>query len=279
MNDKIALVTGGTAGVGQSIARELVENDFTVHFIGTNAARGEALEAELNASGGTGSRFIQLDLSSLKATRDFALRFRSEVPRLDVLLNVAGVLLRTRHETAEGLEKTLAINYLSAFVLTRELVPLLEKASHPRVVNVSGAPAHVLRSRLDFEDIQFARNYSGMRAALGAVHAKTVMTEVFAQRLKSRNIDVNSFHPGLVKSELARDLPAAIRFAFAIVGPFMSKRSRSGSHASTSDEVTGLTGQLFVKTTPRPLSFEQSYKDQLWNWTVDTVDEVLKRVD
>lgn len=274
-NKKIALVTGGTSGVGMSIAKELAEKDFSVHFIGTNRERGQALEADLNQIGGSDCRFIELDLSSLRATKEFAIQFGSEVPRLDVLLNVAGVMLRERQQTAEGIEKTFAIDYLSAYVLSRELVPLLSNANHARILNVSGAPSQVLKPRLDFENMAYRQNYSGMGVAVDAVHAKTVMTEILAGKLTRENIDVNAFHPGWVKSNLASDLPGYMRTLFSIMGPFMSKGSKSGNLAATSDAVTGVTGQLFVKTTPRPLSFDQAYKDQLSSWTSETVGNVL----
>ena len=123
--------------------------------------------------------------------------------------------------------------------------------------------------------MDYKRKYSGMGVAIDAVHAKTVMTEILAEKLKGQNIDVNAFHPGWVKSGLARDLPAYMKIIFGIMGPFMSRGSKSGNYVSTSDKVIGVTGQLFVNTTPTPLSFDQVYKDKLWSWTVDTVENVL----
>ncbi len=274
-DSKIAMVAGGTAGVGLSIVRELVEKGFTVHFIGTNRERGAAIESELNGSGESKCRFFALDLSSLKAVRAFAQGFLSEVPHLDVLLHVAGVMLPDRQETDEGLEKTIAIDYLSAFVLSQELVPLLAKASHPRIANVSGGLSMVLKRKLDFTNMDGKRNYSGMRAAIDAVHAKTVMTQILAEKLKSQNIDVNAFHPGAVKSDLGRSMPLPMRVLFRIASLFMATKSTSGNYVSTSKEVTGVTGQIFVKTKAIPLQFEEAYKDQLWKWTVATVDRVL----
>ena len=200
---KIALVTGGTSGVGLSLVKELVNSDFSVHFIGTNRKKGEAIESELSGADGSKAKFIQLDLSNLKAVKAFADQFKSEVPRLDLLINVAGVMLRDRQETAEGLEKTFAVNHLSAFVLSQELVPVLAKANQSRIVNVSGGESSVLKPRLDFENMDYKRNYSAMGVAVDAVHAKTVMTEILAEKLKDQNITVNAFDPGAVKSRIA----------------------------------------------------------------------------
>lgn len=275
MAHKSALVTGGTSGVGLSIVRELARSGVHVHFIGTNPERGKRIERELNGARSPVCKFIQLDLSRLRGVRDFAHRFRSEVPELNLLLNVAGVMLPKRQETSEGIEKTLAINHLSAFLLSRELTPPLTKGSHARIINVSGAPAQVLKPRFDFEDIRFDKKYSGIRAAIDSIHAKTALTQSLAEKLRSRGIDVNAFHPGLVKSELGRHMPFPMSLVFAIASIFMSKASESGIYVSQSPNVEGVTGQLFVKKRARPLNFEHGYRERLWGVTEDLIARAI----
>jgi NAD(P)-dependent dehydrogenase (short-subunit alcohol dehydrogenase family) len=271
MTHKTALVTGGTSGVGLSIVRELAQRGVHVHFIGTNEERGKQIEQELNGAGSSVCKFIQLDLSRLCGVRDFAHKFRSEVPELNILLNVAGVMLPKRQATSEGIEKTLAINHLSAFLLSRELTPALARTSHARILNVSGAPAQVLKPRFDFEDLDFDKKYNGIRAAFDTVHAKTALTQSLAEKLKSQAIDVNAFHPGTVKSELGRHLSFPMSLAFTIASSFMSKASESGIYVSTSPDLEGVTGQLFVKKRARPLNFEQGYRERLWGVTEDLI--------
>ena len=275
VGSKIALVTGGTSGVGLSLVKELVRSDFFVHFIGTNREKGEAIESELGGVDGSKAKFIPLDLSNLKAVKDFADQFKSEVPRLDLLVNVAGVMLRDRQETAEGLEMTFAGDHLSAFLLSQELVEVLAKANQSRIVNVSGGESYVLKPRLDFENMDYQRNYSAMGVAVDAVHAKTVMTEILAEKLKDQNISVNAFDPGAVKSGIHHNLPLYARIFFAIIRPFMSNTTKAGIYASTAVEMTGVTGQFVVKTSPKTLSFDKAYKDQLWNWTSQAVEKAL----
>ena len=199
----------------------------------------------------------------------------SKVSRLDRLVNVAGVMLPKRQETEEGLEKTLVIGHLSAFVLCQTLVPSLASATDARILNVSGAPKHILKHTVDFANIDRRLNYSGIAAAIGAVHAKTVMTQILAAKLTKENITVNSFHPGLVRSNLGRALPAYLRILFRLASPLMSPVSVSGNYVSTSPAVSEITGQLFVKTTPRALNFDTGYQEQIWDWTVKTVQEAL----
>ena len=275
MKKKIALVTGGTSGVGLSIVKELVNNDFYVHFIGSNSEKGEAVEAELNETKGEVSKFAKLDLSNLRSVDEFANKFKNEVPQLDILLNVAGVMLGSRQETKEGIEKTFAIDYLSTFILCRELESLLEKASHPRILNVSGAVSLVLKPNLNFKDLNSTNNYKGMGVAILGVHAKTVLTEILAEKLKSKNIDVNAFHPGAVKSDLDRHMAFPMNMIIKIMKPFMASKSETGIYVSLSKEVEGVTGQLFAKKKAIPLNFDQAYKDQLWNATEQILEKVL----
>ena len=129
--NRIALVTGGTSGVGLSIVRALARNRVEVHFIGTSEEKGRRVEQELNEIGDAVCRFIKLDLSSLRDVRDFAIAFQSEVTQLGILANVAWVTLPEQQETSEGIEKTFAIGHLSAFLLCRELAPLLAKPGTP----------------------------------------------------------------------------------------------------------------------------------------------------
>jgi NAD(P)-dependent dehydrogenase (short-subunit alcohol dehydrogenase family) len=275
MKTKIALVTGGTSGVGLSIVKELVQHNFYVHFVGTNSTKGKAIEAELNNNKREVSKFVKVDLSNLKETLEFTNKFKNEVSHLNILLNVAGVMLPNRQETNEGVEKTFAINYLSAFLLSKELEPLLEKGKHSRILNVSGMPFQVLKEGLSFEDLNFVKNYKGMGTAILTVHAKTVLTQILAEKFKHKNIDVNAFHPGTVKSNLGRNMTFPMSSLFKMVVPFMSNKSKSGIYASLSDKLIGVTGQLIVKEKAIPLNYDQAYKDKLWTETEKIIEKVL----
>ena len=270
-----ALVTGGTAGVGLSIVRALVREGTFVHFVGTNADKGARIEAELNTKGVPSCRFIRLDLSEIRGVSEFAERFSEEVPTLDVLVNVAGVLLPTRQQTPEGFEKTWAIGHLAPFVLCRGLAETLARAPHGRIANVSGRPSLILERRLDFDNLQLHNGYSMTRAAIRAVHAKTVMTQILADELRERGVDVNAFHPGGVKSDLLRNLRFPLNLLSSAVQLFMADESKSGVYLTTSDAVTGTTGHFFVGTRARPLDFDDAYRARLLDATEVQVSGVL----
>jgi len=270
-----ALVTGGTSGVGLSIVKQLVKNKYRVFFIGTNTEKGQQIEAELNQNSTTKNKFINLDLSNLSKVKEFTKQFKKEQHKLNLLLNVAGVMLLRRQEAKHGFDKTFAIGYLSAFILSNELIPLLENGTNPRIVNVSGKPSHVLNVKLDFSNLDFKKKYSGFKTAIATIHAKTVLTEILAEKLKIKNIDVNAFHPGTVKSDLSRNMPFILRVLAKIVGPFMAKASKNGIYTSISTAIIGTSGKLFVNKKPISLNFDAHYKAQLHTAT----QELLKRID
>lgn len=274
---KTALLTGGTSGVGLSILQALVKAENFVYFVGTNRERGQQVERELTVGGKARTRFVELDLSHLPAVRQFIHDFQSDVETLDALVNVAGVMLPRREETEDGFEKTWAVDHLSAFLLSRELQPLLARGHHPRIVNVSGPPAQVLKPQLDFDDLALKAKYSFVRAVVNALHAKTVMTEILAEHFREDGIDVNAFHPGPVKTELGRQMSFPVSVALRLAQVFMPSHSKTGIYAATSSELNGVSGHLVVGTRPLPLNFSSEYKERLWRATEDMVDRALSK--
>jgi NAD(P)-dependent dehydrogenase (short-subunit alcohol dehydrogenase family) len=275
MKDKVVIISGGTSGVGLSIVKHLAANNYNVFFIGSNEEKGKQIEIELRKTSQQEIHFVCLDLSKLKAVNEFVTNFITKYERLDMLMNIAGVVNLSRIETSEGIEKTFATGYLSAFVLSTGLIPLLEKTKHSRILNVAGDPSLILKAKLNLEDLSFAKNYNGFKTAIATVHAKTVFTAILSEKLSGKNIIVNSFHPGIVKSNLTRNLPFLARVLTKIVSPFMSHVSKTGIYVSTSDTIQGITGQLFVNKKAIPLHFDKQYKDKLWEESERIVAEAV----
>ena len=273
MSTKTALVTGGTDGVGLSVVRALAKEGFEVWFIGQSEEKGARAVAELKGRG----HFVRLDLSDLAAVKKFAADFKKQHERLDVLLFSAGVMLPKRQETVQGLEKTLAIGYLSAFILSNELIPLLEKSGRARVLYVAGGKPLVMRARLDFGDLNLAKDYSGPRAALRTVHAKTVLAEILAKKFAARGITFNSLHPGIVKSDLARSLPGPLSVvAKGASSLFFSKESTAAIHGALSPSMEGVNGKFIVGRKASSMSFDEAYREKLWHETEKLLAGALK---
>ena len=263
----IAIISGGTSGVGLSIAKHLITSNYKVIIIGSNGAKGKLIEASLNEKYPKQVEFVQLDLSNLRDTKKFTIDFISKNAKLDLLVNTAGIFSPKRIVTNEGFEKTFAVGYLSAYLLSTQLASILEKAEYGRITNVSGIKSLIMSKKLDFDDISFSKNYSMINTAITTIHVKTVLTEILAEKFANQGIDVNSFHPGAVKSDLTKNLEWWKRMLFSIPELFFGKESTTGIFVSSSPTLNKVTGKYFIKKEPIELNFEREYKQKLLEQT------------
>ncbi len=191
---KTALVTGSTDGLGRAVARALATRGYRVWLHGRNEARGRALVEEIAAEGGE-AHFVRADLASLVEVRQLAAVLAGQ-PRLDLLVNNAGIGPATpavtgRELSVEGLELRFAVNYLAGFLLTRLLLPLLERSAPARIINVASGAQYPL----DFDNLMLKRAYSGMRAYAQSKLAQILFTLDLAEQLRGRGVTVNCLHP------------------------------------------------------------------------------------
>ena len=191
---KTALVTGSTDGLGRAVARSLAGRGYCVWLHGRHEERGRALAEDIVAQGGE-AHFVRADLGSLKEVRQLAAVLAGQ-PRLDLLINNAGIGPATtavtgRELSAEGLELRFAVNYLSGFLLTRLLLPLLERSAPARIINVASGAQYPL----DFDNLMLERAYSGMRAYAQSKLAQVLFTFELAEQLRGRGVTVNCLHP------------------------------------------------------------------------------------
>jgi NAD(P)-dependent dehydrogenase (short-subunit alcohol dehydrogenase family) len=264
---KKALISGGTSGIGLSIAKNLIASNYKVVLIGSNGPKGKLIEASLNEKYPKQVEFVQLDLSSLRDTKKFTTDFISKNAKLDLLVNTAGIFSPNRIVTSEGFEKTFAVGYLSAYLLSTQLAGILEKAEYGRIANVAGIKSMIMKRKLDFDDLSFSKNYRMINTAATTIHAKTVLTEVLAEKYANQGIDVNSFHPGAVKSDMAKKLEGWKRMLFSIPLLFMGKESTNGIFVSSSPTLNKVTGKYFIKKEPIELNFGKEYKQKLQEQT------------
>src|SRR5215217_8689163 len=138
MGEKVCLITGATSGIGKATAMRLVNMGASVVMVGRDRGRGEAALAEIKEKSTNASVDLMLaDLSSQEEIHRLADEFKEAYPRLDVLINNAGVIRSKRVTTADGLETTFAVNHLAYFLLTNLLLDVLKATAPSRIVNVS----------------------------------------------------------------------------------------------------------------------------------------------
>lgn len=194
-NGKTVLITGSTDGVGRVVAKRLGEGGWRVLVHGRDRGRGERVVAEINDAGGGSAEFLAADLSSLADVRRLADAVQKTTKRLDLLVNNAGIgsggPQGTRQTSADGYELRFAVNYLAGFLLTYLLLPLIEKSTPARIVNVSSLG----QEAIDFTDVMLTQSYSGLRAYRQSKLAQIMFTIDLAHELEDAAVTVNALHP------------------------------------------------------------------------------------
>ncbi|MET7806086.1 SDR family NAD(P)-dependent oxidoreductase [Micromonospora chersina] len=270
MAGRTVLITGGTGGIGRATAEGLARLGARVAITGRDLARAQAVAAQIAAVAGNPAVDAYAgDLSSQAEVRRLAGEVLAAYRRLDVLVNNVGGYWAHRHVTAEGLERTFALNHLAPFLLTNLLLDRLIASAPARVVTVSsGAQA---MGRIDFDDLQGQRRYSGQRAYNQSKLANVMFTYELARRLAGVGVTATVLHPGVVRTAFgAEDQSAFFSLMSTVVRPFMKTPAQGAEtpiHLASSPEVEGVTGQYYADRRPRrssKTSYDTAAAARLW---------------
>jgi NAD(P)-dependent dehydrogenase (short-subunit alcohol dehydrogenase family) len=249
MNDQVCLVTGATHGIGLETARALAGAGATVLVHGRDLARAREVAGDLARSTGNAKvRAVQADFARLAEVRRLAEELNASLPRLDVLVNNAGMMSASRRRSAEGYDLTFAVNHLAPFLLTNLLLPRLTSSAAARVVVVASA-AH-RRARLDFDDLMNLKVSGLLPAYARSKLANILFTRTLARRLQGSPVSANALHPGFVNSHIFHATPA-LRLLLMPLAPFLMRTPAQGAAGSiylaTSAQVAGISGAYYER--------------------------------
>ena len=275
MAGKSVLVTGGTSGIGKATAIGLAALGARVGITGRDPARTEAAAAGIRATPGSPAvDAFAADMSVQAGVRRLAAQVLDTYPRLDVLVNNAGGFWAHRHVTADGLERTFALNHLAPFLLTSLLLDRLTASAPARIVTVSSG-AHA-RGRIDFDDLQGERNYSGQRAYSQSKLASVMFTYELARRLEGTGVTATVLHPGVVRTSFGAEDQAAHMAVMIRVARLVMKTPAQGAGTSiylaSSPEVEGITGRYYADCKPKTsskASYDATAAARLWQASTD----------
>lgn len=277
---KTALVTGATNGIGKVTALELSRQGYRVLLTSRDAAKGQRVLADIRAQ--TGNDALELyvgDLSSMTDVRRIALEVRARHPKLDVLINNAGGIFHERQETVDGFEYTFAFNHLAYFLLTNLLLPSLKAAAaetgSARVVSVSSSGN--LMGKIKWDDPNFKSGFSNWPVYFQSKLMNVLFANALSRRLSGSGVTSNSVHPGLVASGFGGDSTGFNKVFSRLIRP-LSLTPQQGAQTSvylaTSPQIAGVTGQYFVKqkpARPNPLAADQGAQERLWKLSEELV--------
>lgn len=238
-----------------------------------DSTRGrEALQAIAQESGNDSLGLLIADLSSMVAVRKLAADFQKDHDRLHVLVSNAGTFRTKRHVTAEGNELTLAVNYLSRFLLTNLLLDALKRSAPSRVIEVAGS-SHA-RGEIDFADLQGEQGYDGTKANNQSKLANVLFTYELARRAEGSGVSINCLHPGAVATGLVDkdpDFPSLMKPLYKLFRPFFKsplKGAETIIYLATEAELEAVSGQYFVnkeRARSAAKSYDTGLSTRLWD--------------
>jgi NAD(P)-dependent dehydrogenase (short-subunit alcohol dehydrogenase family) len=251
-----ALVTGGTDGIGKEIARRLVRQGVAVLIVGRDPRKGARAEDDLRVGAPHSQvRFIEADLRLIRDTHRLADRIESLTPKLRYLVLCAGVVQGQRIETSEGIESNFAVNYLSRFVLTERMLPLLKAAGAPgeaaRIVVIGGAATG---GRIHYDDINLRRGFGMLRVVPQFCEANDIFVIEQSRRLGAagleRSVTINTLKVGAVRTNIRRTFPGWMKVVVPLVidpllGQTVEQIASSALPLITGTEFEGTSGALF----------------------------------
>lgn len=281
MEKKLAVITGADGGMGTEITRAVARAGYRVIMACYDSAKAEAKRRMLaEDTENTDIEVRGIDLASLASVAAFADRLLQEGAPLALLMNNAGTMETGRHITEDGLERTVSVNYVGPYLLTRKLLPLMGEGS--RVVNMVSCTYAI--GRLDFPDffLQGKKGafwripiYSNTKLAL------TLFTIELARRVKERGIVVNAADPGIVSTNIITMHMWFDPLTDILFRPFI-RTPRQGAATAVSlllDKEAGKrTGTLNVSCHPKQLSdkyLHHRQADELWRLTEERVKQWL----
>lgn len=263
VKDLIILITGSTDGIGRLAALKLAGKNATLLTHGRDRDKVRTVSEAIKKESGNNNIFgFTADLASLSEVRQFASDVSENFPKIDILINNAGVGFADKRYSKDGFELRFAVNYLAVFLLTTLLLPALDHPEPSRIVNVSSAGQHPL----DFDDIMMERDFNPGKAYGQSKLALIMYTFELAKRLVNTNITVNSLHPGTyLDTNMVRR---------AGITPW--NKPETGAEAEVflaiSDKLEGVTGKYFnVKTESKTNSqaYDEGAREKLWEISLE----------
>jgi NAD(P)-dependent dehydrogenase (short-subunit alcohol dehydrogenase family) len=267
MRGKLTVVTGGNTGIGIWTVIGLAKQGAHVIMVARSQQRGEeALRLAREAAGSDDITLMIADLASLASIRAFAAAFKAQFSQLDVLINNAAVIPDQRRVTADGLEEQFQVNHLAPFYLTHLLLDALRASGKSRIVNVS-SQLHT-NGELHWDDLQSEIQYSGWQVYCNTKLYNILFTYELARRLQGTDITANVLHPGVIETNLSREIRRGSYGGYVTLNPAAERGAATSLYLATASEVEGVTGKYFDNLREKqssPRSHDEEVARRLWS--------------
>ena len=270
MVGKICLITGASEGIGYCTALRLARMGSTIVIASKNEQRGlEAKKNIIKESKNENVEFLQVDLASFNSIRKFADNFKAKYNSLDILINNAGVYYSRLTYTEDKIEMQFAVNHLAPFLVTNQLMDLLQRTEGSRIINVTSR--FHFQGRMHFDDLFLKNNYSGLKAYCQSKLAMVLFTYKLARKIKDSGTTANCLHPGTARTRIGTAnstgfYPLLCRIAKPVLTS-AQKASRTSVLLASSPELNGVNGKYFERRRAMrssKASYNEKDSDLLW---------------
>ncbi len=273
MKGKICMITGANSGIGKATAIGLAKMGATIVMVCRNKERGEQALKDIKRKSNNESVYLMLaDLSSQKAIHQLVKDFKEKHQNLHVLINNAGVNLSKRILNEDGIETTLAVNYLAPFLLCNLLFDSLKAGKPARIVNVSSS---VQAKSIDFDNLNGEKHYRQLKAYAMSKLAVIILTYEFARRFDGNGVTINCLHPGYVRTNMIRNFRKFVKYFFPFISLFVRSPKRGAKtpiYCASSPDIEGISGKYFKKRKEKKsvkASYDEELAKELWDVSVE----------
>ena len=272
---KICVITGATSGIGWEVAHQMAKKGYVLKVVGRSEKKGEALKQSLKRMDvEVDFEYFVADLSSIKDIKEIGAKINSSVDHIDALINNAGGVFSSFELTEDGIEKTMANNHLSYFVLTHELLDKVKKAEEGRILLVA-SKSH-LRASLDFESFTQKKNYNIMKAYGQSKLANVMFGYQLTRYLADTNVSTFIIHPGVVRTPIGSKSDSWLhRTVWSLFAKFMynttpEEAAKNYVYLATEKESRAHNGFYFnvgLIEKSSELSYDEKMQEKLWDWS------------
>ena len=300
---KTILITGATDGIGKQTAFNISEYKHRIIIVGRDEKKCQSVCAELSKkSSNDNIEYIICDLSLISDVKKLSSNIKNKFSKLDVLINNVGALFLNREETQEGFEKTFALNHLSPFTLTLELLDLLNDNNYARIINVASA-AHFnvidksineknnrtffeklfFKTELDINDLQAKKKYKGAQQYSCSKLMNILFTyKLETDYLKGTSTTTNCLHPGFVASKFGHNNSGVfknfIKFGQKVQAVSLIEGARASTFTALSEDLDQVNGKYFDEDCSQiessRLSYNKNLQDSLWEQSKNLIEKI-----
>ena len=271
MRDKTVVITGATSGIGEVAADRLAQKGARIVFVARDHARGQETLKHLRAIAGHDEHAVHYaDLTKISEMKRVAEEIAAEESHVDVLINNAGAMFTQRKISADGLEMTFALNHMSYFGITNVLLDRLKATPGARIVSTA-SDAHK-GARLDFDDLQSAKHFSGFAVYGRSKLMNILFTREVARRIAGTSVTANCLHPGFVATRFGDESGGLLSFGVRLaknIALTPEQGAQTIIYLASSPEVEGKSGGYYYKCKPAvPTKEAQNDADAKRLWEI-----------